>query len=197
MLFARKAMQASDLSELIAWLKDNPNKASAGVATGGVRLLTTVFKKETSTQFTLVPYRGGAPAMQDLVAGQIDLLFSTPTSLTLAQTGIIKAYAVTSATRLALAPGIPTFRETGFPALSYSAWIGLFAPRGIPTEIVGQLNAAVRNALTDLAVRGRIVEFGAELFPTEQQTPETLAAMQKADAEKWWTIIKELGIKGE
>ena len=144
-----------------------------------------------------MPYRGLAPAMQDLVAGQIDLLFAAPDALPLMRAGSIKAYAVTSETRLALAPDIPTFGEMGLPALSYSAWFGLFAPKGTPKDIIAKLNAAAVEALADPAVRSRLVDLGLEIFPREQQTPEALGAIVKADAEKWWPIIKEFGIKAE
>jgi tripartite-type tricarboxylate transporter receptor subunit TctC len=136
-LFARKTMPAKDLVELIAWLKANPKRASAGISVGSNHVLTAFFQRETVTQFTLVPYRGGTPAMQDLVAGQIDFLFNTPDQLTLMRAGSIKAYAVTSDTRLAAAADIPTFGEIGLPALSFSAWGGLFAPRGTPRDIIG------------------------------------------------------------
>jgi tripartite-type tricarboxylate transporter receptor subunit TctC len=135
--------------------------------------------------------------MQDLVAGQIDLLIGTPDQLPLVRAGSIKAYAVTSNTRIELAPDIPTFAEMGLPALSYSGWYGLFAPRGTPRDTISKLNAATVEALADPAVRSRLAGLGLEIFPGEQQTPEALAAMQKADAEKWWPIIKELGIKAE
>ena len=144
-----------------------------------------------------MPYRGSPPAMQDLVAGQIDLLFGAPDQLPLMRAGSIKAYAVTSDTRLALAPDIPTFAEMGLPALSYSGWCGLFAPKGTPKDIIGKLNAAAVEALADPAVRSRLADLGMEIFPREQQTPEALGALVKADAEKWWPIIKEFGIKAE
>jgi tripartite-type tricarboxylate transporter receptor subunit TctC len=190
-------MLARDLNELIAWLKTDPNKASLGTVTIGIRLLTVSFQKETGTHFASIPYRGIAPAMQDLLANQIDLLFSAPDGLSLMRIGSIKAYAVASDRRLALAPDIPTFAEMGLPALSYSGWVGLFAPRGTPRDIIGKLNAAVVETLVDPAVRSRFAELGYEVFPRERQTPETLAALQKADAEKWWPIIKEFGIKAE
>ena len=104
---------------------------------------------------------------------------------------------MTRDTRLALAPDIPTFAEMGLPALSFSTWIGLFAPKGTPREIVGKLNGAVVDALSDATVRSRLADLGWEIFPREQRTPEALGAMVKADAEKWWPIIKELGIKLE
>jgi tripartite-type tricarboxylate transporter receptor subunit TctC len=196
--FARKMMPATDLSELIAWLKTNPNKASVGTYTAGARLQTALFQQETGTQLIVVPYRGVAPAIQDLVAGQIDLSFAPPDYLPLVRAGSIKAYTVPSERRLALAPEIPTFAEMGLPALSYSSWFGLFAPKGTPKDIIGKLNAAAVEALADPAVQSRIADLGGgEIFPGEQQTPQALGAMQKADAERWWPIIKELGIKAE
>jgi tripartite-type tricarboxylate transporter receptor subunit TctC len=194
-LFARKTMPAKDLKELIVWLKANPNKASAGVAAVGHRLLAAFFQKETGTHFALVPYRGNAPAVQDLAAGQIDLYIGAPDQLPLMRAGSIKAYAVTSDARMVVAPDIPTFGEMGLPALSYSSWLGLFAPKGTPRDAIGKLNAAVVDALSDQAVRSRLIDLGFEIFPRGQQTPEALGALQKADAEKWWPIIKQLGIK--
>jgi tripartite-type tricarboxylate transporter receptor subunit TctC len=196
-LFAGKTLPAKDLNELIAWLMANPNKVSAGIVAVGGRLVAAYFQKETGTHFALVPYRGVAPATQDLVAGQIDLLIATPDQLPLMRAGSIKAFAVTSNTRIESAPDIPTFAEMGLPALSYSGWYGLFAPRGTPRDTISKLNAATVEALADPAVRSRLAGLGLEIFPGEQQTPEALAAMQKADAEKWWPIIKELGIKAE
>jgi tripartite-type tricarboxylate transporter receptor subunit TctC len=195
-LFARKTFPANDLNELIVWLKANPNKASAGISTVDHRITTAFFQKETGTRFTLVPYRGSAPAVQDLVAGQIDLLFNTLDRLPLVRTGGIKAYAVTSNTRLARAPDIPTFAQLGLP-LFWSAWAGLFAPRGTPRDIVDKLNAAAVGAVADATVSARLVDVGLEVFPPEQQTPEALGAIVKADAEKWWPIIKEFGIRAE
>jgi tripartite-type tricarboxylate transporter receptor subunit TctC len=194
---ARNAMPGSDVSELIAWLKANPNKASAGITSGAVHLLMALFQKETATRLAFVPYRGGSPGIQDLVAGQIDLGFYLPFQLPLVRAGSIKAYAVTSDTRLVLAPDIPTFAEMGLPALSFSAWIGVFAPRGTPTDIVGKLNAGAVEALADPAVRSRLLDLGNEIFPREKQTPEVLGSLVRTDAEKWWPIIKELGIKAQ
>jgi tripartite-type tricarboxylate transporter receptor subunit TctC len=192
-LFARKTTPAKDLKELIAWLKVNPNKASAGIIS---RLVAAFFQKETGTQFTLVPYRGGAPARQDLVGGQIDLLFDQSDGLSLVRAGNVKAYVVTSDMRLMTAPDVPTFVEMGLPALSFSQWFGLFAPRDTPRDIIGTLNAAAVEALADPVVRLRLAELDQEIFPREQ-TPEALSALVKADAEKWWPIMKELGIKAD
>jgi tripartite-type tricarboxylate transporter receptor subunit TctC len=196
-LYARKTIPANDLKGLIGWLKANGNKTSAGVITVGYRLLTVLFQKETGAQFTLVPYRGSAPELQDLLAGQIDLFFDTAVPLPLVRAGSIKAFAVTSETRLALAPDIPTFSEMGLPAMSISAWVGLFAPRGTPKEIIGKLNAAAADALADPAVRVRLADLGYQVLSQTRQTPEGLGALQRADVERWWPIIKELGIKAE
>jgi tripartite-type tricarboxylate transporter receptor subunit TctC len=112
--FARKTVPANDLGELIAWLRANPGKASAGIYSGGSRLVSALFQKETGTQFNIIPYRGGAPALQDLVAGQIDIyLAGAPADLPLLRSGSIKAYAVTGERRLAAAPEIPTVGELG------------------------------------------------------------------------------------
>jgi tripartite-type tricarboxylate transporter receptor subunit TctC len=194
-LYARRTMPAKDINELIAWLQENPNRASVGFQVPSSRLLTAFFQKETGTQLTLVPYR--AAAMQDLVAGQIELFFANPDQLPLVRAGAIKAYAVTSKARLAIAPDIPTFNEIGLPALSYSGWMGLFAPRGTLREIVSRLNAAAVYGLADPMVRSRLADLGMETFPADQQTPEALTRLAKADAEKWWPLIKEFGIKAE
>ena len=195
-LFARKTIPAKDLTELVAWLKAD-SRVSVGVGVVNHRVLAAFFQKETETQLTLVPYRGTAPTMQDLVAGQIDLSFNSTDQLPLVRAGSIKAYAVTGDTRLALAPDIPTFAEMGLPAVSYSTWFGFFAPKGTPNDIIGKLNAAAVEALADQSVRSRLADLGMEVFPRERQTPEALGAMQKADIEKWWPIIKELGIRAE
>jgi tripartite-type tricarboxylate transporter receptor subunit TctC len=196
-LFARKTMPAKDLNELIAWLKANPNRASMGTTAPVARVITAFFQKETGTQLTVVPYRGFTPSMQDLIAGQIDLLFEAANGLSLVQAGSVKAYAVTSDMRLTLAPDIPTVSELGLPALSFPNWFGLFAPRGTPRNMISKLNAAAMEALADPTVQSRLADLGADIFPRERQTPEALGAMVKAEAEKWWPIIKELGIRAE
>jgi tripartite-type tricarboxylate transporter receptor subunit TctC len=197
LLFARKTLPASNLAELIAWLRANPNRASAGRATLPYHLIAALFQKETGTQFAIIPYRGGAPASQDLVAGQIDLLISPSDKLPMVRAGSIKAIAVTSDTRMAVALDIPTFAEMGLPALTYSDWTSLFAPKETPRDIVQKLNAAAVEALADPTARSRLADFGFQIFPRAQQTPEALGALVKADAAKWWPIIKQLGIKAE
>ena len=181
---------------MIAWLKANPNKATAGNVALSNRLVAAFFQKETGTQFALAPYRGVPPAMQDLVAGQIDLTFiAAPEQLPLVRAGSIKAYAVTSDTRLAIAPDIPTFGEMGLPTIIWSGWFGLFAPKGTPREIIVKLNAAAVEALADPTVRARLTNLGLEIFPRKRQTPEALGALVKADAEKWCRSSRSWGSK--
>jgi tripartite-type tricarboxylate transporter receptor subunit TctC len=196
-VFARKTLPANDLNDLIAWLKANPNKASTGIGATISHLVAVLFQKATGTQFTLVPYRTANVAMQDLVAGQIDLVFTSSDRLALMQGGTVKALAVTSDTRLALAPEVPTFAEMGLPGLSVSLWYGVFAPKGTPADILRTLTRAAVDALADSVVRSRLNDLGFVVFPRERQTPEALAALTKAEAEKWWPIIKELGIRAE
>jgi tripartite-type tricarboxylate transporter receptor subunit TctC len=195
-LYSKRTMQAKDLPELIAWLKANP-KSLVGFSLSSTHVMSAYFQKETGTQLILVPYRSGAAVIQDLVAGQIDLLFSNVSYLPLVRAGSIKAYAVTSDKRLEFAPDIPTFAEMGLPTMARSGWTGLFAPKGTPNEIIGSLNTAAVEALADPAVRSRLIGLGTEIFPPERRTPDALRAMQKSDAEKWWPIIKETGIKAQ
>jgi tripartite-type tricarboxylate transporter receptor subunit TctC len=200
LISAKKTLPPNDLSGLIAWLKANPDKALAGTAGVGAEshIMGVFFQHETNTRFQFVPYRGASQAIQDLVAGQIDLMFAVPTiSVPLVRTGTIKAYAVTAKNRLAAAPDIPTVDETGLPGFYASGWWALFAPKGTPRDVIGKLNTAVVDALANPAVRQRLADQGFEIPPRDQQTPEALGALQKADIEKWWPIIKAANIKGE
>ena len=183
-------MPARNLQELIAWLKANPTKASAGIYGVGGRLASAYFQRETGTQFTLIPYRGAAPALQDLAAGQIDIfLAGGPADLPLMRAGSIKAYAVTSERRLEAAPEIPTVGQLGLPGLSFPpSWFGLFAPKATPKDIINKLHAAVVDALADAATRSRLVDLGEEVIPDDQQSPEALRALQEADIKKWWPL---------
>lgn len=200
LIAAKKAMPANDLQGLIAWLKANPGKASVGHAGAGSppHVGAVFFQNATGTSFQLVPYRGGGPAMQDLAAGQIDMMIDAPvTVIPQLRAGMIKAYAVAEKSRLASAPEIPTVDEAGLPGFYFSNWFALYAPGGTPQPIVGRLNAATVEALADASVRARLAKLGQEIFPRTQQTPEALAARQRADSEKWWPIIKAANIKGE
>jgi tripartite-type tricarboxylate transporter receptor subunit TctC len=199
-IVARKTLPANDLKELIAWLNANPDKASAGGAGAGSanHVATVFFQKQTGTRFQSVPYRGGAIAMQDLLAGQIDLIFDLAASaVPLARAGSVKALAVMAGNRLAAAPDIPTVDEAGLPGLHVSLWNALWAPKGTPKDIVAKLNAAMVESLADPAMRKRLIDLGQDIPPRDQQTPEALNAYHKAEIEKWWPIIKAANIKVE
>src|SRR5215470_10526951 len=199
LIVTRKNLPVADLKELIAWLKANPDKAIAGIAGVGATGHVTglAFQQATGTRFQFVPYRGNGPAMQDLIAGQIDLMIE-PSSNFLAQVraGSLKAYAVTAKTRLAAAPNIPTVDEAGLPGFHASLWYGLWVPRDTPQGVIAKLSAAVMNVLQAPPVRTRLAELGPEIAPREQQTPAAPGALQKAEIEKWWPIIRTDNIKG-
>jgi tripartite-type tricarboxylate transporter receptor subunit TctC len=192
------AIPAKDLGELIAWVKANQDKMAVGVGSMSHRVSGVYFQKITGTRFTLVPYRGGAPAMQDLIARQIDMMFDqAANSLLQLRNRTIKAYAVTAKERLASAPDIPTVDEAGLPGFYISVWTALWAPAATPGAIVARLNAAVVEALANPVVRARLADLGQDIPPIDQQTPSALGALQRAEIKKWWPIIKEFGIKAE
>jgi tripartite-type tricarboxylate transporter receptor subunit TctC len=197
-MVARKTLTAKDLNELIAWLKQNPGKATAGtVGVGGASDVTgKYFQTVTGTDFQFVPYRGAAPLNQDLVAGHIDLMLGmAAATYPLVRSGQIKAYAVMTKARWWAAPDVPTMEESGVPGLYASFWHGLWVPKGTPKDVIAKLNSAVQSALADPAVQQRFADQGQEIPPPERQTPEALGAHQKAEIIKWWPIIKAAGIK--
>jgi tripartite-type tricarboxylate transporter receptor subunit TctC len=199
-MIGRKALPANDLKELIAWLKANPDQASVGtIGSGGDgHLCSIIFQAHTGARFQFVPYRGGAPMVQDLVGGQIDFSCDlAANALSQVRSRNIKAYAVMAKTRWFAAPDIPTTDEAGLPGLYVSAWHGLWAPKGTPDDLVAKVNAAAVSAMADAAVRQRIADLGMEIPPREQQTPEALGAFQRSEIERRWPIIKAAGIKGE
>jgi tripartite-type tricarboxylate transporter receptor subunit TctC len=200
LIVAKKAMPADDLKTLIAWLKVNPGKASAGTAGVGAtdHVGGALFQAVTGTRFQFVPYRGAGSAVQDLVAGQMDIMFESPTiTLPQVRSGQVKAFAVAAKSRLAAAPEIPTVDEAGLPGFYVTFWAGLWAPKGTPKDVIAKLNSAAVTALADPTVRSRFADLGLEIYPRDQQTPEALAAYQKAEIEKWWPIIKEFGIRAD
>ncbi len=200
LLVTKNTVPAKNLTELTAWLKANQDKVSVGtVGVGSAAHVAAVYYEHLAgLKFQFVPYRGAAPALQDVMGGRIDLLFDhLPNALPQVRDGKVKAYAVTANTRSPTAPDIPTVDEAGLAGLYINIWYGLWVPKGTPTEVKAKLTAAVVEALADPKVRQQLSELGQVIPPRDQQTPEALAAYQKAEIEKWWPIVKAAGMKGE
>jgi tripartite-type tricarboxylate transporter receptor subunit TctC len=199
-IVAKKPLPANDLPELVAWLKANPGRALLGTAGPGSasNLAGAFFEKQTGTTFHRVPYRGLGLAMQDLVAGRIDLIIDlAANALPQVRAGTVKAYAVTTPSRLAAAPDIPTVDEAGLPGLHIAVWQGIWAPKGTPQKAIDRLDAAVVDALANPQARQRLIELGQDIFPRDQQTPAALRALHQADIEKWWPIVKAANAKAD
>jgi tripartite-type tricarboxylate transporter receptor subunit TctC len=196
----RKSLPVNDLAGLIEWLKANPDKALAGTVGPGSppHVYAVLFQNLTGTRFQFVPYRTVALALPDLLGGRIDLLIDNPiNSLPQLRAGAIKAFAVMAKSRLASAPEIPTVDEAGLAGFYGGNWTAFWVPKGTPKEIITKLNEAVVAALADANVRARLADLGQQIPSREQQRPEALGALQKAEIEKWWPIIKAAGIKVE
>ena len=200
MLAGRADLPAANLAELVIWLKARPQPAAfATIGPGSPPHVWAVgFGKQTGAQFQLVPYRGAAPTIQDMLGGRIDLTVLEASSLVPhVQAGKLKAYALLSAKRFPLAPEVPTMAEAGFPGEEMSFWTGLFVRKGTPPEVLARLNAALVESLADPALAKRITELGQELPAADQRTPQALGARHRADIEKWWPLIKAANIKAE
>ncbi|SHL07690.1 Tripartite-type tricarboxylate transporter, receptor component TctC [Bradyrhizobium lablabi] len=200
LIVGKKDLPADDLKGLIAYLKANPDKASVGIAGVGAagHLAGISFQKATGTKFQFVPYRGNAPAMQDLLAGQIDFMIEPSSNFkSLVAAGSVKPFAVTGKARLPSSPNIPTADEAGLPGFFASLWYGLWVPKNTPKDIVATLNATMVRVLADPSVKERFADLGIQTSPLDQQSPEALGALQKAEAEHWWPIIKAANLKAE
>lgn len=199
-IVSRNAVPAANLRELVAWVRANQEKVSIG--TGGAGTAAHVsgvyFQKLTGTQLQIVHYRGAAPAMQDLLAGHIDLTFDqAANSLPQVRAGKIRPYAITSQTRLLAAPEIPSVDEAGLPGFYMAIWHGIWTPKSTPKPVIARLNNAVMETLADSAVRQRLADLGQEIPPRDQQSPEALGRHHKAEIDKWWPVIKAAGIKAD
>ena len=200
LICVKNSLPVHNLKELIAWLKDNPGKASVGIpgvgSTGNLAGLS--FQKATGTTFQFVPYRGNGPAMQDLLAEQIDFMIEPASNFKgLVAAGSVKPFAITGHARLASSPDIPTADEAGLPGFFASLWYGLWVPKGTPKDVIAKLNATMTQVLFDPRVRQRFAELGIEITPIDQQSPEALRDLQKAESQRWWPIIKAANIKAE
>jgi tripartite-type tricarboxylate transporter receptor subunit TctC len=195
---SKNAVPASSLKELLAWLKSRPSPATAGTAGAGsgAHIAGVYFENVTGIKLQYVPYRGTGPALNDLIAGQIDVIVDqTSNSINQVRAGTIRAYAITDDKRLSSAPEIPTTDEAGLKGFHMTLWSGMWVPKGTPKEIVAELNAAAVEALGDPAVKKQMETLGLEMPPSDQLTPEALGARQKAEIAKWWPMIKAADIK--
>src|SRR5215813_8143412 len=199
-IVGKSNLPPNNLKELVAWIKANGEKGTQGTSGAGSpgHIGGALLQSILGTRWVFVPYRGANPVMQALLAGEFDWTFTTPDQgLPQIQAGRIKPYAITAKSRMPLAPNVPTTDEAGLPGFYLSYWHGLRAPKGTPRETIATLNAAVVAALAEAPVRQRLSDIGQEIFPREQQTPESLGALQRAEIDKWWPIIKAAGIKPE
>lgn len=200
LIVSKNAVPAKNLMELIAWLKENQGKASIGTAGigSGAHFSALYFQSLIGTKIPYVAYRGTGPAIQDLVAGQIDLIVDQASnSLPQVQAGRIRAYAVTDDKRLDAATDIPTVDEAGLPGFHVAVWSAFWVPKGTPKEIIAKLNGAAKEALADPAVRKRLADVGVEMPALDKRTPDALRALQKTEAAKWWPMIKAVNVKPE
>ena len=199
-IVSKNAVPAKSLGELLAWLKARPTPATAGTAGAGSgsHIAALYFESVTGIKLQYVPYRGTAPAMTDLVAGQIDLIVDqTSNSISQVRAGAIRAYAVTDTKRVESAPDIPTTDEAGLAGFHMTLWSGLWVPKNTPKDIVAKLNAAAVDALNDPAVRKQLENLGLQMPPKDRMSPEAFGDWQKAEIAKWWPMLKAANVKVE
>jgi tripartite-type tricarboxylate transporter receptor subunit TctC len=200
LVVSKNAVPAKSLAELLAWMRAKPAPPTAGTAGPGSasHVAGLYFEDVTKIKLQYVPYRGTAPAMNDLVAGQIEVMVDqTSNSINQVRAGTIRAYAVTAEKRLESAPDIPTTDEAGLPGFHMQLWSGFWLPKGTPRDIVMKINAAAVAAMNDPAVRKKFFDLGLEMPAANRLTPETLGAFQKAEIEKWWPMLKAANVKAE
>ena len=199
-IVVRKSLPVDDVKGFIAYLKSQNGKATMGTVGIGSpsEFAARIFMRETGTSFQLVPYRGAAPLIQDMLGDHIDFAFGQAAGyITNVEAGQFKALAVLQPKRWWAAPNVPTLDELGFKDIDVTFWHGLWAPKGTPPDVIAKLNAAVRVTLADATVQDRFKKVGQEIWPVEYQTPEALAAQQKAQLDKWLPVVLESGIKAE
>jgi len=192
-IVSKNAVAARTLPELIDWLKSRPQPATAGTAGAGSgsHIAGLAFESAAGIKLQYVPYRGTGPALNDLVAGQIDIIVDqTSNSINQIRAGSIRAYAVTDSKRVEQAADIPTVDEAGLPNFHMTLWSGLWAPKGTPKEIIAKVNAAALDALMDPQTRKNLENLGLQMPPADKSTPEALGEWQKAEIAKWWPVIK-------
>jgi tripartite-type tricarboxylate transporter receptor subunit TctC len=197
-IVSKNAVPAKSLKELLDWLKARPAPATAGTAGAGSgsHIAGLYFENITGIKLQYVPYRGTGPAMNDLVAGQIDMIVDqTSNSIGQVRAGNIRAYAITDAKRVESAADIPTVDEAGLPGFHMTLWSGMWVPKGTPPDIVAKLNAAAVDALNDPAVRKQLENLGLQMPPKDKLSPQALGDWQKAEIAKWWPMIKAANVK--
>ncbi|WOH69510.1 tripartite tricarboxylate transporter substrate binding protein BugD [Bradyrhizobium sp. BWA-3-5] len=197
-IVSKKAVPATSLKEFLAWLKAQPAAPTAGTAGAGSgsHIAGLYFENVSGIKLQYVPYRGTGPAMNDLVAGQIDMIVDqTSNSIPQVRAGNIRAYAITDSKRVESVADIPTVDEAGLPGFHMTLWSGLWVPKDTPKDVVAKLNAATVEALNDPAVRKQLENLGLQMPPRDKLTPEALGAWQKAEIEKWWPMIKAANVK--